>query len=316
MRQTTQEVAHHALGQVARQVGQMRSRSEPIRVQGDVLLKPRSPESVVAEAELGVAFAAFEPQLLRGDDLQQHRPVQEPKIGQDASPADVPTEGLANLVEVHGLAGALPCVATGQPVHFLQEGTVPALAAFPHPKIVLDGPLDHRLVQLIGHLRPGYGGIGLGYRIPTAFRERLEGSVAKLPVSPAQLGKLPPSLHLGELLEAICGQQGLEIPLETQAGHFAEQQGAEFDGRNPPRKAVPPSLHTQRRTAGHEHVNLVMIDQSLQLWGPVLEVLYFVQEQERRAVGSGGLVESRAQDAVLEPASQGQHRVGQRAQGR
>jgi hypothetical protein len=209
VRKPAQKIPGDALRKMAGQVGQVRRGLDRLRVQRDRLLKPTRPQSVVTQADLVVALSSFESQFQRVDQLEKHRPVQEFQVGQNSRPSDVAPQGLLDLGRVNRAAGRLAGITARQAVHFLQQLRISLCAFHAYAKIMLNGPLNDVLIELVGHFRPRDFASGLSQRIPASLRKCGERPVPNaavgVPESPQCFPKLFPQEGLQPVLREVRG---------------------------------------------------------------------------------------------------------------
>src|SRR5690606_13688187 len=150
----SQKVAQGAFGQVSGKVVQLRFRLEFLRVQGNDLLKPSRTKRMVAQAYLRRGLSPLEAEFQGLDETDQQRSIQKTQVVEDPVPPNVARERLLDLGNEHALPGTLSGVSATETEDLFQQFLVSLDSPRPHPQVVLDCPLDDRLIQVVGNLLP------------------------------------------------------------------------------------------------------------------------------------------------------------------
>lgn len=129
IRYHTQEVPDNSFRDMPGKVGQVRVLGQTVGFDGNDFLKPARPEAVVAEADLGGAFFALEPDLQRLNEANQQGAVEKTQVAQYPVPADVARKSILNLGHENALPRRLSSITAGKAEHFLQQFLVSFLTA-------------------------------------------------------------------------------------------------------------------------------------------------------------------------------------------
>lgn len=115
--------------------------------------------------------------------------------------------------------------------------------------------------------------------ITASLREPLERAVALGGDLFSPPDEVDPELPLLQDIEAVVFRRGIAEVHAAETGDLGERQDTGLDGRDPPREAVSPGLDAKRRAAGDQGLCLGMVDEKLELWRPVLQVLHLVEHE-------------------------------------
>src|SRR5439155_25123763 len=144
----------------------------------------------------------------------------------------------------------------------------------------------------------------LSHRIAPALGEGLERPFPYIVMLVPQRPQRAPELLLPERGDAVVRKETPDLAESSQSRYLSKAQGPDLQGRDTPRQAIAPGFGAKRGTSRHEHPHRVDVDEMLELDGPVSQVLYLVEQQERSGPSERRLVEGLAQDLLCEPTAQ------------
>jgi len=296
--------AHDAFREMTREVSEVLGPSQAFLVEGNFLLKPARAQAVINETNLVPPLLSLQAQLQGSHQLDQHGPVKEPQVAQHSVPSDVGAEHLFQLTDQYSLGSCLSRVAAGKSEDLLQQGSIASSSALAEPQIVRDDSPDHVFVQLVCNFGPRQTRSGMYHRIPASRRECLKGEVTRVPKTNSVEGEVAPEIFSEQRVEPVFRQVRLDILAKSQPCYLAEQERSELECADSAGKAVSSRLDAKRGASGNDYVQRVVVDQRLDLRGPVGEVLHLVQKEICRLSLMSDLIECLAENSVLVPADQ------------
>lgn len=122
--------------------------------------------------------------------------------------ADIGAEHAVNLPREDRRAWRLARVPTGQAENFFQKCRVSFAAPFARPQVMLDDPLDHRLVQLVREAAPIHIVTLVDERISAESREPGENAVALGGMGEAVRSEIAPEVLTTDGFDPVVGQKG------------------------------------------------------------------------------------------------------------
>ncbi|MGH9749568.1 MAG: hypothetical protein ACRD6R_06565 [Candidatus Polarisedimenticolia bacterium] len=159
--------------------------------------------------------------------------------------------------------------AAGKAKHLLQQRRVAFASALAEPQILPDHPPDRVFIESIRELGPGDVRRRVDHRVSAPVGKRLEGWVTRVPVFQTLAGDPAPEPLSQQRLETVGLQERLGRIPEPQSGDLPQEERADVEGGDPSREAVASRFDAPRGAPGDHDLQGVMIDDGLELGGPV-----------------------------------------------